>query len=91
MNAKVKQNYVLIQGVYPDGTPGVELAAGHYDDKQVGDDFILYHSDDVAPWKIIKVYNQEEQAILRDIEDHHGCTKIEKLFATHPEKNERLR
>lgn len=82
MSASVKQNYVMIQGNYPDGTPGVEMVAGGFDYKKVGDEMVLFRTNDAAPWKIIKIFDQDEQAILREIESQYSGTIIENLFAS---------
>ena len=105
MNTKVTQNYVMIQGEYPDGTPGVEMVAGGFDNFKLGDEFThyysltdekpwvtmgddktRYHKDSFKPWVIIKIFNAEEQAILRAIERVHSGTAIENLFASNVTK-----
>lgn len=105
MNTQVKQNYIMIQGEYLDGTPGVEMVAGGFENYKLGDEFSRlywykdsspwvimgddpkrYHRDEIKPWVIIKIFNAEEQAILRAIERVHSGTAIENLFASNVEK-----
>lgn len=54
MNDAVKQNYLMIQGEYLDGTPGVEMVAGGFDGYKLGDEFSCYHRyEDSSPWLVL--------------------------------------
>jgi hypothetical protein len=53
----------------------------------MGNDPTRYLRTDCAkPWTVIKLFNQEEQAILRAIENRYSFEAIENLFASNVAK-----
>jgi hypothetical protein len=74
------------------------MIAGNFDNLKVGDDFKRHHRtepwlvmgnvptrysrDNTKPWVVFKIFSQEEQAILREIERMHDCPTVENLFAS---------